>query len=175
MMHFLELYLVDNPLYLYPAAIGFYALNLLLYVYADRKRQELTAISYPPALSLRARLSRTLIGALVFLLPSLFLEGELRALLAGSFLVMQLASLASILSVLQATRALRLPGAVTGQITYSLSSQALLMAANLSSLAFFAFAAFALTGSPSFFGAALYLGATSLGYRRRARQYAARP
>jgi hypothetical protein len=114
------------------------------------------------------------LGAFLFLVPGLFLTGDVRALLVGSFLVMQLGSLASTLSSIQTFHALLVPGAVTGHVAYSQSTQALLAAANLSSLAFFSLAAFALTGSPSFLGASLYLGASSLGYRHRARQYASR-
>jgi len=88
--------------------------------------------------------------------------------------VMQLAGLAATLASIQTTHALLVPGAATGHIAYSQSTQALFLAASLSAFAFFALAAFALTGSPSLLGASLYLGATSLGYRRRARQYASR-
>ena len=173
-MHFLESYLIVHPIALYMGAVALYVLNLALYVYADRRRLAVTAVSSTPALSLRSRLSRTVIGALMFLIPSVFLAGEFRALFAGAFLVMQLGSLASIISSIQTTNALLVPGAVTGHIAYSQSTQALLAASNLSSLAFFSFSAFALTGSPSFFGASVYLAVTSLGYRRRAHQYAAK-
>jgi hypothetical protein len=173
-MNFVEKYLVLHPVYLYGVALCLYALNLGLYGYADRKRPRVAAISAVPVLSLKTRISRTLIGAIVFLVPGLFVEGDLRALFVGGFLVMQLGGLAMLLSSLQNIDALRMPGAVTGHIAYSSATQARLSAANLSAIASFSLAAFALTGSPSLFSAGLYMAATSLGYRRRARQYEAR-
>jgi hypothetical protein len=173
-MHFLEEYLVFHPVQLYLIAVSLYTLNLSLYAYADRKRQKVTAISSAPALSLRHRLAATSVGASIFLIPGLFLSGDLRALFAGAFVVMQLGSLSALVAGIQTTNALLLPGAFAGQITYPRSTSAFLAAANLSALSLFSFAAFALTGSPSFFSAALYLAVTSLGYRRRARQYASK-
>jgi hypothetical protein len=172
-MNFMEKYLVLHPVYLYGAALCLYALNLGLYGYADRKRLQVVAISAVPVLSLKTRISRTLIGALLFLAPGLFLEGDLLALFVGGFLVMQLGSLAMLLSSVQNSDALLMPGAITGHIAYSSATQARLFAASLSAIAFFSLAVFALTGSPSFFAAGLYMAATSLGYRRRARQHAA--
>jgi hypothetical protein len=79
-----------------------------------------------------------------------------------------------LLSSVQNIDALQMPGAITGHIAYSSATQARLSAASLSAIASFSLAAFALTGSPSLLSAGLYMAATSLGYRRRARQYEAR-
>jgi hypothetical protein len=171
-MHFLEEYLVLHPVTLYIAAVSLYGLNLALYAHADRKRMRVTALQYTPAQSLRARLSSTVIGALFFLISGLFFTGELRALFVGGFLIMQIGSITLTISNLQATNVLLRPNAVTGQIIYSQSTVALLNAANILALSIFSLAVFALTGSPSFLGASWYLAATSVAFRRRARQYA---
>jgi hypothetical protein len=172
-MHFLEQYLVLHPVLLYAVAIGFYLLNLVLYARADQTRRSITAVRASSGMSLRARLSATVVGALMFLIPGLFFSGELRALFVGGFLVMQFASLTLILLSMQTTATLRLPGAVVGEIAYSRATVARFSAANLLSVSLFALLAFALTGSPSLFSAAAYLAITSVGYRRRARQFAA--
>ena len=170
-MRFLEQYLVDHPVTMYVVAVSTYFLNLALYAYADRRRRQLTAISSSFETSLRSRSLATVYGALLFLIPGLFLKGDLRALFPGGFIVMQLASMAMIVSNLQTTSALVRPNAVSGQIVYPRSTVARLAAANLAAFSFFSLGAFALTGSPSFFSAALYLGLTSLGYQRRALQH----
>jgi len=131
------------------------------------------ALSATPALPLRSRLLRTVLGALTFLVPGLFLTGEVRAIFVGGFLVMQLVSLVTTISSLQITRALLAPGALRGQLSVPRATQTRLTAATLLSFALFSFGVSALTGSPSFFSAGLFLAATAWGYGRRAAQYAA--
>jgi hypothetical protein len=167
-----EQYLSEHPALLCGIAVSLFLVNNLLYVQADRGRSRVPSIELAPMLPLRARLLRPLLGAVVFLTLALLFEGPYRAFFGGAFLVMQIAGLSMLVGNLLTTAALRRPDAARGTVAYSAPAQARLMAASLVSSSVLCLGATALLASPGFFGAAIFLAATAVGYHRRARHHA---
>jgi hypothetical protein len=126
----------------------------------------------PRARSRRARLTLPFVTAAMAIVFTVFPDPAPRAILAGGYLIVQLFGIAFSIGNLLAYGALGMAGAAEGQIRYSAFYQYKHQSAYLAGFALLALTLAALASSFEFFGAFIWLGATSLGYSRRAGQAA---
>jgi hypothetical protein len=143
-----------------------------------RRQDAQTFVAFKPAggtvpaavQSRRARLTLPFISAAAAVVFTLFPDPAPRAILAGGYLVTQLFSITSSLGATLALGALGRADAADGQIRYSAVYRYKQQSAYLVGFALLALTLAALAESFEFFGAFIWLGATALGYSRRAGQ-----
>lgn len=124
--------------------------------------------------SASARLALPFISTVPAIIFALVGNELLRPFFAGSYVVVELLAIASSIGTRLSNSALQRQDAVIGEITYSASYQFIQRSSYLAGSAACCLGLAVATRGAEFAGAALWLGATSLGYFRRARQQARR-
>jgi hypothetical protein len=176
----LETYLLDHKWVLVGSTILLAGINMFVVAAAQRAfasqesfKQEAHA---PPGLG--GQLTKNAVGRAVgqlsfvvlVLAIALSLDRSGFAAFAGGLLVAQGATILMSLGSLLNFRALRRPGAVAGQVTYSAVYRYTLTANQYSACAALVWLAFALRGGRMLLGGGVILMATAIGFYRRARQ-----
>jgi hypothetical protein len=176
----LEDYLLDHRALTIALALAMTGANVSVVLAGQRlygAQQSFRYQGYEP--SATPRFARQVIAPFAFSVAlaalSLLMDREGFGALAGGLLVMQSVVALTSASSLLNWRAVRRPGLVVGEVTYSTEYRYLAYANALLVGTAVTWVAFTLRGGPMLFGGGALLSALVIGYRRRARQMRRRP